>query len=148
MADIIKETWGKNGIEAIVSKNGELWINEKHVEQSMGHSNLPVVTSRYDPMYKKCRFQLVNEPKYRPCRSLIHNDLAKQLVKTLKVPNINALRRGLVYSIVDILNSKQIPITEKTKEIFEVQDIQPEYKVPDLDYSIDIHFHVEVSCRG
>ena len=86
---------GKNGIEAIARKNCELWINEKHLEQRMGHSNLPVVTNKYDPMYKKCRFELVDEPKYRPCRSFIYNDLAKILVATLKVPNINALRRGL-----------------------------------------------------
>ena len=45
---------GKNGIEAIARKNCELWINEKHLEQRMGHSNLPVVTNKYDPMYKKC----------------------------------------------------------------------------------------------
>ena len=58
----------KNGTEAIVSKNGELWINDYNLEQKMGHLNLPVVTNKYDLMYKKCRFKLVDEPTYRPCR--------------------------------------------------------------------------------
>ena len=41
---------GGNGIEVIVSKNGELWINERYLEQKMGHSSLPVVTNKYDSM--------------------------------------------------------------------------------------------------
>ena len=50
MADITKEKWEENGFEAIVSKNGEFWINERHLKQKMGHSNLPVVTNKYDSM--------------------------------------------------------------------------------------------------
>ena len=50
----------------------------------MGHSNLPVATEKYEPMYKKCRFELVNESKYKPCRNFIRNDLAEQLVRLLK----------------------------------------------------------------
>ena len=72
---------------------------------------------------------------------MIRNDLAEQLVKTLNVPKINALRRGLVYSIVDTFNSKQKSITEKIKEIYGGEDIQTEYKVPGLKYRIDIYFH-------
>ena len=29
----------------------------------MGHSNLPVVTNKYNQKYKKCRFDLVDESK-------------------------------------------------------------------------------------
>ena len=85
----------------------------------MGHLNLPVVTNKYDPVYKKCGFELVDEPKYHPYRRFIRNDLAENLVTSLKTPNINVLRRGLGYSIVDTFNSKQQSITEKMKEIFE-----------------------------
>ena len=46
---------GKNGIEAIVCKNGELWINERHLQQKMRRSNLPVVINKYDPMGKNCK---------------------------------------------------------------------------------------------
>ena len=81
----------------------------------MIHSNLPVATNKYDPMYKKQRFELVDKPKYHPSRKLIHNDLAEKLVKTLKTDKINALRRGLGYNAVDTLNSKQQSITEKIK---------------------------------
>ena len=33
MVDITKEKWEENDIEAIIDKNGELWINEKHPEK-------------------------------------------------------------------------------------------------------------------
>ena len=62
MVDITKDKLEENDIEAIVDKNGELWINENHLEQEMGHSNLRVGTSKYHPMYKKSRFETVDEP--------------------------------------------------------------------------------------
>ena len=30
-----------------------LWVNEKHVEEKSGHKSLPVITNKYDPVYKK-----------------------------------------------------------------------------------------------
>ena len=86
---------------------------------------------------KNARYELVDKPKYRPYRSFIHIYLAKPLVKTLKVPNINTFRRGLGYNMVDTFNSKQQLITEKVKEIFEGEDIQTEYQVPSLRYRTD-----------
>ena len=48
---ITKEKWKENDVEVIADKNGELWLNEKHTESKIGHSNLPVATNKYDPMY-------------------------------------------------------------------------------------------------
>ena len=107
----------------------------------MGHLNLPAFKSKYDPMYKKCRSKLVDEPKYHQYRRFIRSDLAEQLVKTLKTPKINALRRGLNFDVIDVFNTKKQSITEKIKEIPEGEDVQTEYKVPGLDYRIDIYFH-------
>ena len=75
-------------------------------------------------MYKKSRSELADEPKHRPYRNFIRNDLAEQLLKTLKTLDMNALRRGLGYSIVDTFNSKQQLITEKMKEMFDGEGIQ------------------------
>ena len=33
----------------------------KSKKTGIGHSNLPVVTKKYDPQYKKCRFELLDE---------------------------------------------------------------------------------------
>ena len=37
MVNITKETYENNGIEVITNKLGELWLNERHVQQQLGH---------------------------------------------------------------------------------------------------------------
>ena len=59
------------------------WVNEKHIKK-IGHSNLPVVSNKYDPKYKKHRFGLVDEPKYQPFGRFIRTDLAEKILKTLR----------------------------------------------------------------
>ena len=43
MVPITKETWEQNGVEVIVSVD-EKWLNEKHIETQLGHSNAPAIT--------------------------------------------------------------------------------------------------------
>ena len=75
MVNITKETYGNNGIEVITDKFGKLWLNERHVQEQLGHKNLPALTNKYDEEYKKCRFEL-NESTKQSCRRFIDNDLA------------------------------------------------------------------------
>ena len=63
MVDIGKETYESNDIEVIVDGIGTLWLNEKHIEEKLGHKNLPVITNKYDPVYKKHRYELADKPK-------------------------------------------------------------------------------------
>ena len=37
---ITKETWKNNGIEVIVNSISTLWLNEKNIEEKLGHRNL------------------------------------------------------------------------------------------------------------
>ena len=53
MFNITKETWGNNGIEVIVDSVNTLWLNEKNIEEKLGHKNLPVITNKYNKIYKK-----------------------------------------------------------------------------------------------
>ena len=59
---ITKETQENNGIEVIVDSVNALWLNEKHIEEQLGHKNLQVVTNKYDKIYKKSRNELVDKP--------------------------------------------------------------------------------------
>ena len=63
MVDISKKTYENNDIEVIVDGIGTLWLNEKHIEEKLGHKNLPVITNKYDQVYKKHRYELVLERK-------------------------------------------------------------------------------------
>ena len=48
MFNITKETLENNGIEVIVDSVHALWLNEKIIEEKLGHKNLPVkFTSRH-----------------------------------------------------------------------------------------------------
>ena len=54
---ITKETDENNNIEVIVDDNDTLWLNEKHIEETLGNINLIIITSRYDPIYKRYKYK-------------------------------------------------------------------------------------------
>ena len=49
---ITKETLENIDIELIVDSVNTLWLNEKNIEEKLGHKNLPVVTNKYDKINK------------------------------------------------------------------------------------------------
>ena len=56
---IIKEAWENNGIEDSVNA---LWLNEKNIEEKLYHKNLPVISNKYNKIYKKHKCELINKP--------------------------------------------------------------------------------------
>ena len=74
MVNVTKETYEANCIKVITDKFHELWLNERHLQQQLGHKHLPALTNKYDKKYKKCRSGL-NESNKQSCRNFIHNDL-------------------------------------------------------------------------
>ena len=42
---ITKKTWENNGTEDSVNA---LWLNEKNIEEKLGHKNLPAISNKYD----------------------------------------------------------------------------------------------------
>ena len=62
MFNITKETLENNGIEVTVDSVNALWLNEKNIEEKLGHKNLPAISNKYDKIYKKHRYELVNKP--------------------------------------------------------------------------------------
>ena len=80
MVNITKETYENNDIEVITDKSDKLWLIEKHVEQQLGHKNLRTVTSKYDQIYRKCRYELIDESTKQSHRRFIRNDLALKII--------------------------------------------------------------------
>ena len=74
MVDITKKAFENNGIEVIVDAIGTLWFNEKNVEEILGHKNLPVITNKYDSVYKKHRYELVDNSKKQQNRRFLRSD--------------------------------------------------------------------------
>ena len=76
MANITKERHENNNIEVITDKFCKLWLNERHVQQQLRLKNLSALTNKYDEEYKKCRYELIDDPIKQLHRRFIHIDLA------------------------------------------------------------------------
>ena len=74
MINITKKALENNGIEVIVDSVNTLWLNEKNIEEKLGHKNLPVVTNKYEKIYKKRRYELVDKPIKQSNRRFLNND--------------------------------------------------------------------------
>ena len=81
MVNITKETLENNDIEVIVDSVNALWLNKKNIEEKLGHKNLPVVTNKYNKIYKKSRYALVNKPIKQPDRKFLHINLVLKIIK-------------------------------------------------------------------
>ena len=101
MFNITKETLGNNGIEVIVDSVNTLWLNEKNIEEKLGHKNLPVITNKYDKIYKKSRYELVDKPIKQPNRKFLHIDLALKIIMDFRTDKSCNLKKisGLNYTM-------------------------------------------------
>ena len=139
MVDIGKETYESNDIEVIVDGIGTLWLNEKHIEEKLGHKNLPVITNKYDPVYKKHRYELVDKPKKQPNRRFLRSDLALKVIMDCRTDESCNLKRNLGFRLHDVINTKEQTVLKSIKDAFEGEDMQTQYSV--LGYRIDLYFH-------
>ena len=76
MFNITKETLENNGIEVIVDSVTALWLNEKNIEEKLGHKDLPAISIKYNKLYKKHSYELENKPIKQSDRRFLHIDLA------------------------------------------------------------------------
>ena len=53
MFNITKKSLKNNGIEVIVDSGNALWLNEKNIEEKLGHKNLAAISNKYGKIYKK-----------------------------------------------------------------------------------------------
>ena len=104
MVDIGKETYENNDIEVIVDGIGTLWLNEKHIEEKLGHKNLPVITNKYDQVYKKHRYELVDKPKKQPNRRFLHSDL---VIMDCRAGESCNLKRNLGFRLHNVISTKE-----------------------------------------
>ena len=138
MVNITKETYENNDIEVIIDRFGKLWLNEKHVEQQLGHKNLLAVTNKYDKKYKKCRYELIDEPIKQSYRKFIRNDLALKIIMDCRTDKSCNLKRNLGFTLHDVINTKEQTVINSIKDALEGENMQTQYTV--LGYRIDLYF--------
>ena len=47
MVDISRETYERNGIEAIVDNDGISWLNKKHIKEQFDHEHMRIIRLKY-----------------------------------------------------------------------------------------------------
>ena len=80
MFNITKETLKNNSIEVIVDRVNALWLNEKNIEETFGHKNLPAISNKYDKIYKNSRYELVDKSKKQPNTKFLHIALTLKII--------------------------------------------------------------------
>ena len=103
MIYIIKETLEDNYIEVIIDDVNTLWLNEKHINEQLGHKNLPAITNKF----KKHRYELVDEPIKQPNRRFLRIDLALKIIMDCRTDESCSLKRNLGFNLHDVINTKE-----------------------------------------
>ena len=114
-------------------------VKWKVYRKKLGHKNLPVITNKYDPVYEKCRYELVDKPKKQPKRRYLRNDLALKVIMDRRTDESCNLKRNLGSKFHDVINTKEQAVRNSIKDAFEEEDMQTQYNV--LGYRIDLYFH-------
>ena len=94
MFNTTKKTLENNSIEVIAGSGNALWLNEKNIEEQLGHKNLPVVTNKSDKIYKKSRYELVNKPIKQPNRKFLHINLALKIIMDCRTDKSCSLKKN------------------------------------------------------
>ena len=139
MVNTTKETYEANGIEIITDKLGELWPNERHIQQQLRHKNLRAVTNKSDKEYKKCRYELIDDSIKQSHRKFIRNDLALKIIMDCRTDQSCNFKRNLGFTLHDVINSKEQTVISSIKYAFEGENMQTQYTI--LGYRIDLYFH-------
>ena len=98
------KTMTQNYIQVTVDAIGTLWLNEKHIEEKLGHKNLPVITNKYDQVYKKHRYEVVDKPKKQPNRRFLLSDL---VIMDCRAGESCNLKRNLGFRLHNVISTKE-----------------------------------------
>ena len=124
MVNITKETYENNDIEVITDNLSRLWLNEKHIEEQLGHKNLSSITKKYDKIYKKCICELVDESIKQPHRRFLRTDLALKIIMNCRTDESCNLKKNLGFILYNVINTKEQTIINSIKDAFEGEDTQ------------------------
>ena len=118
-----KEAFENNDIEVIVDSIDTLWLNERHIEKKLSHKNLPAITNKYDEIYKKHRYELVDEPIKQPNRRFLLIDLALKIIMGCRTDKYGSFKRNLEFKLRDVINTKEQTVINSIKDAFEGEDM-------------------------
>ena len=123
MVNFTKAAFDNNDIEVIVDSIDTLWLNERHIEKKLSHKNLPAITNKYDEIYKKHRYELVDEPIKQPNRRFLLIDLALKIIMGCRTDKYGSFKRNLEFKLRDVIYTKEQTVINSIKDAFEGEDM-------------------------
>ena len=114
-------------------------VKWKEYRIKLCHKGLPVVTNKYDKIYNKIRFELVDKPIKQPNRRFLHINLALEIIMDCTTDKSCSLKKNLGSKLHDVINTKEQTIINLIKASLEGENIQTQYSV--LGYRIELHFY-------
>ena len=99
---------------------------------SLGHKNLPAITNKYDQVYKKHRYELVDKQIKQSSRRFLRSNLALKVIVDCGTNESCNLQRNLGFRLHDVINTKEQTVTNS------IEDMQTQFSV--LGYRIDLYF--------
>ena len=136
----------KNAVEIIIF-NGKKWLNEKHIETQLEHSNLVAVTNKYSPELRKTRQELQICGNYQHCRRFLEEDFAMQIMP------IMTQEQSILSKIVTLFSAEEIILQYnllgyRTDAYFSryklaIEVDEQEHNDRDIDYEIERQKSIE-----
>lgn len=78
-----------------------LWLNEKHIDEGLDHKNLVSLQENILKLYRKNRYEIVDEPKKQPNIIFVKGKLAIKVIMNCRITTTNNFRAlGLEQSVL------------------------------------------------
>ena len=132
---ITTDTWQKNGVEVIIYDE-KRWLNEKHIEKQLEHSNLREITSKYPEYLRKQRYELQKCDK-QPCRRFLREDFEIQIIMDCRTTPAVKFKSRLGFNQHDPIMIQEQSVLTKIDTCFKTEDKLFQHSV--LEYRIDLY---------
>ena len=81
LGQISKETYKKCEVE-IIDKGIYFWINIRDLEVESDYNNWAQTFDKCDLEKQKCRYELMPNTEFQPCRRFVRNDLVERKIES------------------------------------------------------------------
>ena len=77
----------------------------KAYRRTISLKNISSITSKYKKIYKKHRYELVDDPIKQPHRRFLRNDLALKIIMKCRTDESCNFKKNLGFTLHDVINT-------------------------------------------
>ena len=121
----------------MINFDNKIWLNEKHIEEQLGHSALRNISLQY-PLYLRKQRQELQECVKQPCGRFLREDFAVQIIMDCRTKTAVNFKTRLGFNQQDPIMTQEQSILTKIKSAFSTEEIIFQHRV--RGYKIDAYF--------